>query len=153
MFAEVSALLESTKYMLKALLKSLLRLNHKKPIFNKIKDSGLFDEIYYQSLYGKFSLYNSAIDHYIGEGAAKFYDPSPYFSTSYYWQSNGDIRKSKINPFFHYIAHGEQEGRCPNPYFNPEIYLKLNPDLIHWNGNLLSHYIQHGSKQSGTPIN
>jgi hypothetical protein len=44
--------------MLKALLKKILRLNHKKPIFNKIKDSGLFDERYYQSPYGKFSLYN-----------------------------------------------------------------------------------------------
>jgi hypothetical protein len=133
--------------MLKELLKSLLRLNHNKPVFDEIKESGLFDESYYQSLYGKFSPYKSAIDHYIGEGAAKFYDPSPYFSTSYYLQSNSDIRKAKINPLFHYIIHGEQEGRCPNPYFNPEVYLRLNPDLVNWHSNLLTHYILFGRSE------
>lgn len=133
--------------MLKAKLKSLFKLNRNKKIVDEINESGLFDESYYQSLYGKFSPYNSALEHYIYEGAAKFYDPSPYFSTSYYWQTNGDIRKSKINPFFHYIAHGEQEGRSPNPYFNPEAYLTLNPDLSNWNGNLLYHYIQLGKSE------
>ncbi len=133
--------------MLKALLKSLLRLNHNRKVFDEINNSDLFDESYYLSLYGPFSPYNSAIDHYIGEGAAKFYDPSPYFSTSYYLQTNGDLKKTKINPFYHYIAHGEQEGRCPNPYFNPEVYLQLNPDLVNWEGNLLNHYIQLGKSE------
>lgn len=133
--------------MLKAKLKSLFKFSHNKKIIDVINESGLFDEDYYNSLYGSFSVYNSAIEHYIYEGAAKFYDPSPYFSTSFYWQSNSDIRSTKINPFFHYIAHGEKEGRSPNPYFKPDVYLQLNPDLINWSGNLLGHYIHYGKNE------
>jgi glycosyltransferase involved in cell wall biosynthesis len=130
--------------MLTAKLKSLFRPKTNKKIINVINESGLFDKTYYQAAYGKYRPYKTAFDHYVSVGASRFYDPSPFFSTSYYLQENEDIREAKVNPFFHYIAYGEKEGRCPNPYFNPEVYLRLNPDLINWDKSLLAHYILFG---------
>lgn len=127
--------------MLKAKLKSLFKFSRNKKIVDVINESRLFDEAYYLAVYGKYTPYKSAVEHYIAEGAGKFYDPSPYFSTAYYLQANEDIRKTKINPLFHYIEYGEKEGRCPNAHFSPEVYLRLNSDLINWDENLLSHYI------------
>jgi GT2 family glycosyltransferase len=127
--------------MLKAKLKSLFKFSRNKKIVDVINESRLFDETYYLAVYGKCSPYKSAIGHYIAEGASKFYDPSPFFSTAYYLQANEDIRKTKINPLFHYIEYGEKEGRCPNAYFIPAVYLRLNTDLANWDKSLLSHYI------------
>jgi glycosyltransferase involved in cell wall biosynthesis len=130
--------------MLTAKLKSLFRLKKNKKIVDVINESGLFDKIYYRAAYGKFRPYKTAFDHYINVGVGRLYDPSPFFSTSYYLYTNADIKQSKVNPLFHYIAYGEKEGRCPNPYFNPEVYLRLNPDLINWGQSLLAHYILFG---------
>jgi glycosyltransferase involved in cell wall biosynthesis len=130
--------------MLTAKLKSLFRLKNNKKIVDVINESGLFDKTYYRAAYGKYRPYKTAFDHYINVGVGRLYDPSPFFSTSYYLYTNEDIKQSKVNPLFHYIAYGEKEGRCPNPYFNPEVYLRLNPDLINWGKSLLAHYILFG---------
>jgi hypothetical protein len=127
--------------MLKAKLKSLFKFSRNKKIVDVINESRLFDETYYLAVYGKYCPYKTALEHYIAEGASKFYDPSPFFSTAYYLQANEDIRKTKINPHFHYIEYGEKEGRCPNAYFIPAVYLRLNTDLANWDKSLLSHYI------------
>jgi glycosyltransferase involved in cell wall biosynthesis len=133
--------------MLTAKLKSLFRSKNNKKIVDVINESGLFDKTYYRAAYGKHRPYKTAFDHYVSVGASRFYDPSPFFSTSYYLQENEDIREAKVNPFFHYIAYGEKEGRCPNPYFNPEVYLRLNPDLVNWGKSLLAHYILFGQDE------
>lgn len=51
--------------------------------------------------------------HYIRIGIHDLLDPSPSFSTIFYLESNPDVRKDGINPFFHYLAQGRNEGRLP----------------------------------------
>ncbi len=113
-------------------------------VWEEINASGLFDELYYLSTYGTCIPYQNALEHYIYEGAIKFYDPNPHFSTAFYLYSNEDVNKSGINPLFHYIKNGETEGRQPNPYFSPFAYVAQNPDLTSWEANLLLHFVNHG---------
>lgn len=139
--------------ILKAKLKKVLGLasNVKhvdQNMFEEINASGLFDEEYYLELYGQCAPYKSALDHYLAEGADRFYDPHPHFSTSYYLYSNADVKSTHINPLFHYIKYGEEEGRKPNPYFSPSAYIAQNPDLSGWEANLLLHFVNHGCAEN-----
>lgn len=129
---------------LKTKIKRLLGLNINKRVCDAVVRSGLFDETFYLAIYGVCSPYKSALEHYLTEGADKFYDPNPHFSTAYYIYSNLDVRNSNTNPLFHYISFGENEGRQPNPYFSPTIYKLLNPDVLPLQGTLLFHYVKHG---------
>jgi len=51
--------------------------------------------------------------HYFETGWEMGYDPSPWFSTRYYLDSNSDIAKANVNPFWHFIVAGRKEGRLP----------------------------------------
>jgi len=138
------------KMKLKSTLKSLLGLhkNASKEVFDEINASGLFDEAYYVTTFGECTPYKSALDHYIVEGANKFYNPHPHFSTAYYLYENADVKASNVNPLLHYILHGEAEGRKPNPYFSPSAYVTQNPDLAGWEANLLLHFVNHGCAEN-----
>ncbi|PIP80496.1 MAG: hypothetical protein COW84_04950 [Gammaproteobacteria bacterium CG22_combo_CG10-13_8_21_14_all_40_8] len=116
-------------------------------VYKTISESGLFDEQFYKTVYSGFFPFNDCLMHYIAIGANKFYDPSQYFSTSFYFSKNIDVRKSGVNPLYHYIVYGEVEGREPNPYFKPSLYLKLNPDLAGWSKTLLCHFANFGHKE------
>lgn len=49
------------------------------------------------------------------EGVALGFDPSPFFSTSFYLDSYPDIKAAGVNPLLHYIHAGIGEGRDPAP--------------------------------------
>lgn len=115
--------------------------------YDIIKSSELFDESYYITAYGHCSPYKDAINHYILEGAGKYYNPSEYFSTDYYLANNQDVRESGVNPLYHYICYGEKEGRSPNSFFSPNAYLTLNPDLSGFDKTLLLHYQLFGRQE------
>ncbi len=138
------------KMKLKSTLKNLFGLhkNANKEVFDQINASGLFDQEYYVTTFGDCTPYKSALDHYIVEGANKFYNPHPHFSTAYYLYENADVKASNVNPLLHYILHGEAEGRKPNPYFSPSAYVAQNPDLAGWEANLLLHFVNHGCAEN-----
>ncbi|MDP2546560.1 glycosyltransferase family 2 protein [Oceanobacter sp. 4_MG-2023] len=115
--------------------------------YNVIKESGLLEEDYYISAYGDCAPYEDAVLHYLMEGASKYYNPSQYFSTTYYLASNADVKNSGVNPLYHYICYGEKEGRAPNAFFSPSAYLRLNPDLESFGQTLLLHYHLYGRKE------
>ncbi|WP_454692321.1 glycosyltransferase family 4 protein [Achromobacter aloeverae] len=51
--------------------------------------------------------------HYVRHGAQEGRDPSPSFSTTWYLNTNADVKASGVNPLLHFINHGSREGRRP----------------------------------------
>lgn len=78
----------------------------------RISESGLFDELWYQHRYPEIADSNlSAIEHFIKLGADKGYSPSELFDTRWYLQTYPDVAQGTINPLLHYIMHGKAEHR------------------------------------------
>ncbi|WP_168207233.1 glycosyltransferase [Tardiphaga sp. vice278] len=79
----------------------------------KIRNSGLFDEVYY---IGKTpTLRNSGVDsvlHYLLTGNDRCAEPSPHFSMQAYIAEYPDVRDGGLNPLLHYIEFGQAEGRA-----------------------------------------
>jgi glycosyltransferase involved in cell wall biosynthesis len=49
--------------------------------------------------------------HFLIEGAAKGFNPSPSFHTAYYLYRHLDVARSGVNPLLHYALHGWRERR------------------------------------------
>lgn len=118
-------------------------------IYQTIKESPLFDAVYYSQTYDIKD--EDPVSHYINIGA-RTCDPSATFSTAIYLDQNSDIVQSNINPLYHYIKYGQREGRISNeqalvyttiknsPLFDADYYrayLKGDEDPI-------QHYINKG---------
>lgn len=66
---------------------------------------------------------------------------SKLFYTTYYIDTNPDVKQAKINPLWHYINHGDKEGRKPNPFFDPESCRLECPEAAKGKDlNILYHY-------------
>ncbi len=121
------------------------------------------------------------IIHYLEFGWREMRDPSPEFSTSYYLETNADVRDDQVNPFVHYLEHGRKEGRQPRKpaiaevvppeavlpavpsqrfareravlveEFDVEFYLKASPDL--WGAGIdpIIHYLESGWREKRDP--
>ena len=90
-----------------------------------IYNSGLFDEDWYAKKYLNSSEEINPIIHFLKEGCASNYNPSPNFDVKWYLNENPDVKNSVFNPFVHYIKYGINELRLPKLYTFDEI-LKLN---------------------------
>lgn len=99
-----------------------------------------FDETFYRNR--NSDLEGSQIDpvaHYLEFGWKEGRDPSPYFSTQYYLESNPDVqaKSDEINPFWHYVMTGKNEGRLPQHPggYKVEVLRRSEPleaDVKHW---------------------
>lgn len=77
-----------------------------------IVDSGLFELNYYSRAAGKaFYSLESAVQHYLVQGAAEKLNPGEYFDTGWYLATNADVAKTNLNPLIHFIKFGHVEGR------------------------------------------
>jgi glycosyltransferase involved in cell wall biosynthesis len=79
------------------------------------------------------------VAHYWDFGWKEGRDPSPYFSTQYYLDSNPDVqaKSDEINPFWHYIVTGQNEGRLPQhpAGYKVEVLRRCEPleqNVEHW---------------------
>lgn len=76
--------------------------------------AGWFDPDHYRAQLGDSPGSDAQLlDHYLQIGVQQYLDPSAAFSTSYYLQSNPDVRDSGINPLVHFLRFGRKEGRAP----------------------------------------
>lgn len=91
----------------------------------EILASGLFDPEYYRLSVPYFAGRSdeSAIVHYMVEGAWYCLDPHPLFSTSYYLSNNPDVVSWGINPLLHFLRSGALECRDPHPLFDCKFYV------------------------------
>ncbi len=81
-------------------------------IYDILKDSGLFDELYYTKKYPAVN--KSGIDpllHYMFFGHIERNFPSFKFDGNYYLDTHKDVRERDYNPLVHYLLYGRDEGK------------------------------------------
>lgn len=92
--------------------------------YKKIKEMGLFDEIYYKKEYD-FDKDIDALLHYIYKGYEENKNPSKLFDNTFYKSSEKNIAESSLNPLVYFVTKGINEG-----------FIKFNPqelDVYHIN--------------------
>ncbi len=78
-------------------------------VLRVVRTSLLFDENWYKTTY-QLKYLDGAL-HYLLEGYKLNYDPSPYFSTSGYYEAYPDVKEAGINPLVHYEINGLRDKR------------------------------------------
>ena len=143
-------------------------------LFNKIRNSGLFDEQYYLHKYPDVKQAKlNPIHHYLTFGWQEGRNPSTHFDTNAYLENNPDVASAKVCPLVHYINYGKLEGRHvhelpadpqnstisqavyktvkKSKLFNKKWYLKKYPDVKRAKVDAIEHYIVHGAPEGRNP--
>lgn len=127
--------------------KLLSAIRHKRDI-KLIKDSQLFDELYYVTHYPAVLQSGlSPIEHYLKIGSAAGMRPNAFFDDAYYRAANPDVCLSGVNPLVHFIKFGAREGRNPCRSFNTRFYLEKHPDVAAAGVNPLWHFLTYGAAE------
>lgn len=88
---------------------------NKSKIIQLIRESGLFDDLYYlHQSNGMLDTELTLIEHYLEHGAKEGLDPSAQFETSFYVNNNPEVAQSVINPLVHYLTVGKAKGLLAN---------------------------------------
>jgi GT2 family glycosyltransferase len=117
-------------------------------IYKLIKNSGLFDEEYYQE-----QLENSVadpLDHYISIGYYKNISPNILFDNNFYLSQVEELKSYDIPPLIHYILRGSRFGIKPSPYFDPAFYRKYYSSICALMDPLV-HFINYGWQEWRRP--
>ena len=106
-----------------------------------IKDSGLFDVIWYSDTYtdGSGVSGQGLAAHYLTIGSKRGWRPNPYFDPGWYAEQNPDLASKGLDALTHYILHGERDGRAPIAWFDPAWYARHYEIPL---GRALRHYLQ-----------
>ncbi len=101
------------------LLRSLLPGSQRQRLLKNIelvKDSGLFDAIYYLERYPDLQGDPSELlEHYVRYGGAEGRAPSAAFDGHEYRERYPDVAAKGLNPLIHFLKYGKAEGRTFNP--------------------------------------
>ncbi|MCF0227121.1 MAG: glycosyltransferase family 2 protein [Methanobrevibacter sp.] len=104
--------------------------------YDKIKNSGLFDEEFYRKTYHSQLEGEDPLTHYLFKGFKKDYCPSRDFDPIFYLESYRDVNRAGINPLLHYVAFGKNENKKIQKV--PDI--KIKNEIINTNSILLNNY-------------
>lgn len=88
-----------------------------------ILKSGLYDEAFYSSQFGKNMPEGDLLEHYILNGCHEEKSPGYLFDNAYYLAENPDVKQAGINPLYHYIMFGQREGRATRNSKDETLYL------------------------------
>lgn len=150
----------NTGYLLVASKLNYKRFKQNKLEFETIKNSGLFDENFYENQYPEVEDFNhDLVLHYMFIGSKFNFRPTKYFDTNYYkntYNFNG-------NPFYDYILDnsGKEISFLQNiknkeaydiiknsEFFDLEFYLKNYPEV---KDDPINHFIFIGAKKGYNP--
>ncbi len=84
--------------------------------YEAIKQSGLFDRVYY--LLHNPDVRQAGVDplsHFLGQGWQEGRNPSAVFDTRFYLTTYPDVQQAGTNPLLHYLRFGQSERRARNP--------------------------------------
>ena len=85
-----------------------------------------FDADYYAHEYPDIDARRTSLmDHFCRVGWREGRNPNAFFDTASYLLINGDVCRSRINPYFHYLRHGAIEGRLASSSISPSIRSRL----------------------------
>jgi hypothetical protein len=116
-----------------------------------IRQSGLFDAVWYAERNPAAAAYPDPVAHYLAAGAAQDRAPHPLFSTGWYRDSNPGLAASGLTPLGHFILRGEAAGASPSPLFDPAWYRAQDPALHHRTTGLFLHFLQQGAVRGLSP--
>jgi hypothetical protein len=74
-----------------------------------------FDGNFYRRFYPDLKDIKDSLIHFCEIGWKENRNPNSKFVTSYYIESNADVKDAQINPFAHYLKTGINEGRKGSP--------------------------------------
>ncbi len=94
---------------------SLRRLDTQPDSYALIRDSGLFDPIWYREQSPAIDAHVDAIAHFLENDGSPDRSPSADFDSRWYLSRYPDLRKSGVIPLVHFLLYGEREGRFPTP--------------------------------------
>ncbi|MBD9559605.1 glycosyltransferase family 2 protein [Ensifer sp. ENS03] len=97
---------------------SIFSSNQFKKNFKFLNKSKLFDQEWYISEY-KLPRSINALEHFIKRGWKSGFNPSVYFDTNWYLQTNTDVKSAGICPLTHFLRFGIHENRSTSPFFDP----------------------------------
>lgn len=117
----------------------------------KLRQSGLFDEQYYNTQLKSTVSGDGAMEHFLVYGALHRLDPHPLFCTDFYLNMYPDVKNAAVNPLLHYIEYGDSEARNPHPLFAPLFYLQQFRPSLRPSSNLLMHYLTRGGFEGKDP--
>ena len=137
-------------------------------LFNKIRNSGMFDEQYYLHKYPDVKQAKlNPIHHYLTFGWQEGRNPSTHFDTNAYLANNPDVASAKVCPLVHYINYGKLELPADSQnstisravyktvkkskLFNKKWYLKKYPDVKSSKIDAVEHYIRYGANEGRNP--
>lgn len=123
----IFSMLSSTNFDVKSSLKN-------QKYYNKIKNSGLFDEEFYKKTYDDFS--GDPLTHYLTKGYKEGKLPSLYFDPDFYLDAYPDVKQADLNPLFHYVAYGKSE----NKLIQESYYFRKKEEICETNLAFLSNY-------------
>lgn len=85
-----------------------------------------FDRHFYFKTYleGTSQQASDPVRHYLDQGCALGYNPTAWFSSLDYLESNPDVLEAGVNPFVHYLADGHKERRRPRAASKGISYLE-----------------------------
>lgn len=109
--------------------KKELQLKLDKKNIEIIKNSPLFDEIWY--LQQNKDVAKSGMDaaeHYYFYGGFERRDPSIFFSSDAYYKYNSDVLFNQMNPLLHYEIYGRKEHRIAIPSYHQDTSNQIHID-------------------------
>ena len=111
----------------------------------------IFDEHFYREANGLGA--DGTLEHFIAHGDRAGFDPSPYFSTSYYrmrypdWQVSGAL--TTVEDFLRRLDAGDV--RQPHPLIDPAYYAARYPDLEKLGPKSILHFSRIGDREARSP--
>lgn len=179
----VQSFASSSSWRMTAPLRRLVGLARSNPLTTAmaaraLRASGLFDPAYYVLAHpGHVPDHQDALRHYLAVGGLRGLDPSPFFDSTFYLDSNPDVRAAGINPLLHYVRVGRGEGRkahahdaggAPEPagetpasmemrviresgVFDAAYYVDQYPDVRQDGIGPIDHYVLHGWREGRNP--
>lgn len=117
-----------------------------------IAGSGLFDENWYRErhLIHADGL-ESAVEHYVREGASAKARPHPLFDVVWYTSQYLSHGTNSLTPLGHYIKTGRRAGATPNPLFDPQWYIERASVGSALNVDPFMHFLREGGAAGLSP--
>jgi glycosyltransferase involved in cell wall biosynthesis len=114
-----------------------------------IRDSGLFDAVYYAAQ-GALPEGVDPVTDFCESGWRAGRKPDPYFDPDFYLKANPDVAAAGLNPLLHYLEFGDAEGRDPSLWFQAGWYRReygVPPE-----DNALAHYLVRRTSGQVSPV-
>jgi len=112
----------------------------------------IFDEKWYERVYGLAGDRTRLLRDYVQEGAKAGRNPNLLFDGDWYAANDPDLAGlSRLQQAEHFVTTGGKEGRSPHPFFDAAFYLESYPDVAIAGVNPLVHYLTSGDGAGRRP--